>query len=72
MMVFVINYAFMFIVCKETMTSTDQMEESDVPPHILRAMKSSKILDILSSLASSIQVLIDDYAADLCMPKWWL
>jgi len=55
---------FCWITFKETTTSAVKMDESvddgDVSPHILRVMKNCKILEMLTALASSVQVLIDE------------
>ena len=39
----------------------EDSSESSVSPYILRVMSNSKMLDILSELASCVQVLIDSY-----------
>jgi len=48
-------------VFKETTSNTVKMEDSSdssVSPYILRVMSNSKMLDILSELASCVQVSI--------------
>ena len=49
---------------KETLSGTVKMDDSsdsDVSPYVTRVMTNNRMLDVLSELASSIQVSTDKY-----------
>ena len=61
---------YLLTVLKEMTSSTVMMAEGsggDVSPYILRVMRNSKTLDILSTLAGSVQVFIDNVLCSLCI-----